>query len=53
MVFEPHKATTNLDIERILRVAKVDVEEAIRILVTDKRASFKVYCETLKKARDE
>ena len=53
MVFKPHKATTSLDTERILRVAKVDIEEAIRILAIDKRASFKVYCETLKKARDE
>ena len=53
MVFEHHKATTNLNTETILHVAKVDFEEAIRILAQDKKASFKVYCETLKKTRDE
>ena len=53
MIFEHHKARTNIDTEQILRVVKIHVEEAIRILALDKRASFEVYCQTLKKARDE
>lgn len=39
----------SIGIDQILRIAESNIEETFKILTLDKRASFKVYCETLVK----